>query len=191
MKRLSRNRTISLVNMYVAEIPPSDVVHADVVCASRWEGKRLAEMRKIFRADNHIRYDHASRAKRLHVQCPKCNSRAEAYQPSQTSVGVIAHDCTEPWYSEDWSVVCERCFWRASDLAYSELPELYYQVAARGVVMWAWNRDHLTMLRLLLSGDDISGHRYEWFATYAQQEWLKQKNRKHLLKATIRVLKDR
>lgn len=141
-------------------------------------------------ADNHVRYDHASRAKRLHVRCPKCDSRAEAHQPSQTETGVIAGDCSRPWLSDDWIIVCEHCMWRASNLAYSQLPNLFYQVEARGNVLWAWNRDHLTMLRQLLAGEDVSEHPYEWFATYARREWLLKKNRKHLLKEIIRTLEN-
>ena len=138
--------------------------------------------------DNHIRYEHASRAKRLHVRCPKCNSRAEARQPSQTEIGVIAGDCSIPWLSDDWVIVCEHCMWRVSNLSYSQLPNLFYQVEARGNILWAWNRDHLSMLRQLLAGEDVSGHPYEWFATFARREWLQKKNRKYFLKEINRTL---
>ena len=90
-------------------------------------------------------------------------------------VGEVAHDCTVPWYNDDWSVICESCLYRTADISYRDLPPASYVCEARGHNLWAWNRDHLVMMLNLLRGESITGHKYEWFATSIRREWIEKK----------------
>lgn len=137
---------------------------------------------------NHVRYDHCSRPTLLHLTCPKCKSRCIASKPSESEKGVLTGNCNKAWMTDDWKLICERCSYRASGLAYEDLPSSYYQVEARGHILWAWNRDHLIMLLKLLKNELVQGDPYEWFATYTHGKWLQKKNRNYLAKSIERLL---
>ncbi|WP_143484380.1 hypothetical protein [Pseudoalteromonas piscicida] len=126
---------------------------------------------------NHVRYDHSSRPTLLHLSCPKCNGRCLSRKQSESADKIIAGDCNTAWHTDDWMVLCESCTYRIHGLAYEELPPLYYQVSARGHNLWAWNKQHLLMLKKLINAKSIKDDPYEWFATYAHKSWIKKKNR--------------
>ena len=85
---------------------------------------------------------------------------------------------------------CEACAFREEALAYADLPSPYYEVVARGVHLWAWNRGHFTMLLDLLEGRSVDSHPYAWNATYARREWVLKKNRTRLARAIRRAWPD-
>ncbi len=124
---------------------------------------------------SHVRYDHRRRARDLHLRCPKCDDLAFAGKTSERNQGLLVHDLAGTWHLSDWQVQCTTCLYRIADCSYDALPDLYYRVSARGVELWAWNRDHLQMLHQLLSGEDVSAHSYGSLATYAHRDWLLKK----------------
>ena len=139
---------------------------------------------------NHVRYDHQHRPTLLHLVCPKCNGRCVAQKPSEANTGALAGDCTAAWITNDWAVACEHCHYRTYDQSYRDLPDIFYQVEARGGSLWAWNKEHLIMLLKLLRNDSLKGDQYEWYATYARKEWLQKKNRSSFIKSIERFLEN-
>ena len=129
---------------------------------------------------SHVRYGHGLIPRLLHVSCPKCGAMASATNtrahPDSLFVGFGLHQ-------ESWALICPACPHRSSQLEYKELPSLFWRVNAGGTELWSWNRDHLIMLRRLLSGEVIASDPYEPLATYARREWLLDRNRGPLVKA--------
>lgn len=139
---------------------------------------------------SHVRYDHRSRPSKIEVVCPKCEAKAIATVPCYDTGIYICNDLCPHWQTNDWSVACTNCTFRAFKQSYSELGKFYYQVEARGHTLWAWNREHLVMLYNLLSNKPIDKFRYGWFATYARKEWLKGSRKKSFAKAVDKMLKE-
>jgi hypothetical protein len=129
---------------------------------------------------SHVRYDHCSRPRVLHVVCPKCAGCTTATKASESDDSHLIGDLSGTWGLADWVAKCIRCDYRDQGLSYERLTDPYYRVEAAGVELWAWNRDHFAMLLRLLRGEDIKGDPYEWFATYAHRQWLKRSNRRRL-----------
>ena len=132
---------------------------------------------------SHVRYGHRCRARDLHVLCPRCGERALAQKNSEREMGVLIGDLSGTWDLSDWRVQCDSCLYRSIDVAYEELPKFYYRVEARGVELWAWNRDHLAMLLMVLEDQSVENHPFGWLATYARREWLLKRNRVGLARA--------
>jgi hypothetical protein len=138
---------------------------------------------------SHLRYDHQRRPTLLEVKCPQCHGKAAATEPCYAEGVVLVGEGSCPhWDKSDWRVACSSCLFRSTGRSYFDLGELFYQAEARGVVLWAWNREHLVMLYDLLSNRPVDNHRYAWFATYAQKDWLKGSRRKSLAEAVERLL---
>ena len=55
-------------------------------------------------------------------------------------------------------------------------------------MIWAWNREHLLLLHDMLNNKPFENHKYAWFVTYAQKDWLKGSRRKSLAKAVEKLL---
>ena len=119
----------------------------------------------------HIRYAHCRRPTRLDVACPRCGGLAHATKTSEVGLSTFTNDCSGTWDKNDWNVVCTSCVYRASHLSYELLPPCYWQVEVGALLVWAWNRDHLSFLARYLNGDDISGDAYAGLATYVPGDW--------------------
>ena len=132
---------------------------------------------------SHARYDHRCRARDLHVRCPRCHGRALATKDSEQGQSVLISELAGTWDVADWQVRCDSCPYRTSGLAFEALPALFYRLAAGGVELWAYNRDHLEMLGRFLEGRDVDHHPYGWLDTYAHKDWLTKKNRSALARA--------
>lgn len=65
---------------------------------------------------------------------------------------------------------------------------LWFDLRAQDCELWAWNREHLTMLIELLEGRDVSQHPYGFLATYVPGAW---KRRRAYFAARARRLLDR
>ena len=139
---------------------------------------------------SHVRYDHRSRARILHVACPRCQRRAEAKKESELEKGNVIGDTEGTWELSDWSIVCHACPFRQSSLAYEQLPDLFCRLDIRGIAIWAWNFDHLQMLLRLLNHESIDGDPYRWFATYAHGDWLRESNRSAIVKKLRQFLAE-
>ena len=120
----------------------------------------------------HVRYGHTSRPRRLDVICPSCGSLAHATKISEDGYNeLIIGDLSPSFQLNDWDIKCMSCPKRISNLAYEELPKLFYSEGALDI--WAWNGDHATCIIDFLSGKDTSKNPYHWFMTYIRKEWLK------------------
>lgn len=140
---------------------------------------------------SHLRYDHERRPTLVEVRCPKCHGKAQATEPcydeGYTVVG--AGSCAH-WEKLDWRIVCLICPFRSSGKGYLEIGEFFFRIVNRGIVLWAWNREHLVMLCDLLSERPIKNHKYASLATYAERDWLKGSRRRTLVKAIEKLLQD-
>ena len=105
-------------------------------------------------------------------------------------MGNLIGDMSFTWHLADWSVVCHKCSYRASSAGFNDLPSPFFRVVTRGSELWAWNRDHFYMLLRLLNHESISGDPYEWFATYAHGDWLRENCRRAFVKQMRRFLKE-
>ena len=140
---------------------------------------------------SHLRYDHHQRPTLVEVKCPKCGGKAAATEPCHGEGYIVVGEGSCPhWNKSEWSVSCSDCMFRSSGNNYFDIGEFFYQVQSRGVIMWAWNREHLLMLYDLLSNRPVLNHKYSWFATYAERDWLKESRRKSLAKAVEKLLDD-
>ncbi len=137
-----------------------------------------------------VRSDRSSRPRDLHVRCPSCKGRALATKSTERDHDVIVGDCRTTWMHGDWSLRCDVCTFTNEGLTYVELPGPYYEVQARGVSLWAFNEQHLTMLLDLLEGRDVERHPYAWLASYADRDWLRRGARKALARAVRRQWGD-
>ncbi len=138
---------------------------------------------------SHLRYDHQSRPTFVEVKCPKCGGLATAMEPCYGEGHVLAAEGGCPhWNKSEWSVSCLDCTFRSSGQSYFDIGEFFYQATSRGVVIWAWNREHLLMLHDLLTNKPVENHKYAWFATYAHRDWLKGSRRKSLSKMVEKLL---
>lgn len=146
--------------------------------------KRSDAVARPGRFDHHARYEHTSRPARLHVACPRCEARCEAFKESEPEPGGRG---SEALYAlSDWVVTCSRCTFRARGLSYEDLPALYYQTDTLG--LWAWNREQLTMLLRVIEGRSVEGHPYRLYATYVKREWRLKRYRRRLVKAVKELL---
>jgi hypothetical protein len=103
---------------------------------------------------------------------------------------VVGAGGCEHWEKLDWRIACLKCSFRSSGKSYFEIGEFFYRISNRGVVLWAWNREHLVMLFDLLSDRPIGNPKYASFATYAERDWLKGSRRKSFVKAIEKLLQD-
>jgi hypothetical protein len=133
----------------------------------------------------HVRYAHGLFPRRLEVVCPRCSSLAAA-----TIVSKAPGDrFIETFYRHGaWEIACASCTYRSADTVYEDLPPLFWRVEVAGTDLWAWNRDHLLMLKKLLSREPIESDPYAFLATYARREWLRGSRREALVSAIERVL---
>ncbi len=136
----------------------------------------------------HLRYDHNARPRELDVACPRCTASCRALKPSERGRPVVVMDMDPTWNKPDWRFGCSECGLSKEGIAYKDLPPLYYQVEVAGVRLWAWNREHLALLAMVLNSESVDGHPYEWFATYAKREWLQGSARAALLRAVRKKL---
>lgn len=121
---------------------------------------------------SHLRYDHKHRPTKIECICPLCGGRAIAQEPAFEEACLIVHDISAGWDQLLFRVRCTQCMYRANGLGYSDLGEPFHQISVSGRTLWAWNSEHLAMLRKLLAGESIAEDPYGWFATYAQRGWL-------------------
>lgn len=139
----------------------------------------------------HIRYCHRTFPTLVEIVCPKCHHRAVATLAVYDEGFVKVMDIDQ--YHDDWSILCTNCPYRAGSLTWSGLKkirELYFKRDVIGTTFWAWNREHLHMLLLLLEEKDISNHPYKYFATYAKGDWLRKPQRLKYAKAAHKMLED-
>lgn len=132
---------------------------------------------------SHGRYAHERRPTRLAVACPRCGARATAVEGDGSDPMGISVDGGPDNYTVArsgeyadppvWSVRCSAAPHRTEGLRWDDLGEPWFQVEARGEVLWAWNEDHLRFLRDVLAGTNVSGHPYAPLATYVRGAWKK------------------
>ena len=133
----------------------------------------------------HVRYQHGLIPCVLDVSCPRCeqlaNAELSSSDPARPLVEVGRHLL-------GWQVRCSQCVYRGTDVNYDDLPPLYWRVESGGAALWAWNREHLVLLKKVLDGQPVSDHPYEFLATYVRREWLRRWPRKSLSKGISRLL---
>ena len=121
--------------------------------------------------NNHVRYDHKSRPKKIDVVCPKCKCRAIAHDnyahPNYFSVSNLSPH----WHESSFNVSCTACHYRDLNISYDQLTEPFCQINGRGEILWAWNLDHLEMIYLFLSDKNIKKHNYKFYETYIHGNW--------------------
>lgn len=130
--------------------------------------------RKSFRTgggSSHVRYDHEQRPTKIEVVCPSCGGCAIAKEPLYEQGTLIVGDLSPSWDKAVFSICCTTCLLRLDNQHYGQLPAPFHQVSVSGRTLWAWNREHLDMLRKVLEGESIKGHPYEFFATYIHRGW--------------------
>lgn len=119
----------------------------------------------------HIRYGHACRPARIDVRCRRCAGRAIATLPGETArlIGDMhpRWNPAGPW----WTVQCAMCLAREPDVAYRDLPPLFWQASFRHGALWAWNREHLGFLIRYLQGAPADAEPYGWLAAYVPGRW--------------------
>jgi hypothetical protein len=125
----------------------------------------------------HVRYAHACRPRDIDVACPRCRARARASKVSELASPSIIGDLSPSWGVSDWTVACTTCPHRAADLAYKDLPDLFWKTTVGDLEVWAWNRDHLVFLTKYLNGDATKDDAYGWFAAYVPGAWHKKRER--------------
>ncbi len=137
----------------------------------------------------HVRYSHGNMPSVLHVRCPRCSGLAIAGPCPETPARLRKIVFAERELPVTvWDLRCTQCVHRVTTVQYEDLPRLFWRAEAAGVEIWAWNREHLQMLRKVLAKESVDGDPYEGFATYARKEWLIERNRKRLLNAVTKVL---
>ena len=124
--------------------------------------------------DHHLAYDHRLVPEILDVVCPKCAAEATASRPDPGGA---------------YSVACLRCAYRAKEVPYNALPPLFFRVAARGHVLWAWNRVHLQFLRDYLNAPHLTEAKASPYSEYIRRDWLVR--RRAFVKAIDRLLVSR
>jgi len=118
----------------------------------------------------HIRYAHVRRPTLIEVKCPRCQGCAVATDESHALGELIVMDLS-PYWRSDYSLRCTSCMYRESDVAYADLPERFHQISIQGRTLWAWNREHLLMIRKVLRGERLDGDPYAFLATYIHRDW--------------------
>lgn len=126
---------------------------------------------RIGGGSSHVRYDHKQRPTKIEVVCPKCGGCAVATEPAYAQGTLVVGDLSPSWDKPVFQVRCTNCFLRLANQHYYQLSPPYHQVSVSGRTLWAWNREHLDMLRQMLEGVDIKGHPYAFFATYIHRGW--------------------
>ncbi len=111
----------------------------------------------------------------IEIRCPRCEGRAVAIEPSYEQGIKRVIDVYFENINPKWSVRCASCRYTATDVHYEDLTEPFNQVAIRGDTLWAWNQEHLFMIRDFLAGKSIKGNPYEWFATYVRGTWMRRR----------------
>lgn len=119
----------------------------------------------------HIRYGHRCRPTALDVVCPRCGGLAHARHLHEAAplMGDMSRD-----FGEDapcWAIRCTACFAQSSDVAYQDLPPLYWRVSRRGLDLWAWNRAHVGLLIHALEGTVADDEPYAFLAAYVPGRW--------------------
>jgi hypothetical protein len=134
----------------------------------------------------HIRYDHGFLPNKVEVVCPNCEKLATAITPCFLQEGHLfcAGSCPP-----SWEIRCSECAFRTSKNSRKELGDLFYRLESRGKILWAWNQEHLEMLYLYLSGENVEKHPYGIFATYIRREWLQGTRKKSWVKVIARILR--
>ena len=125
----------------------------------------------------HVRYDHLQRPTKIEVACPRCGGCAAATEPTYDHGILVVDDTSSCWNKSDFKIRCTSCFWHASNLHYSQLPEPYHQVSVFGRTLWAWNAEHLEMIEQSLEGQSVRGHPYAFFETYIHRGWQQWRNK--------------
>ena len=120
---------------------------------------------------SHVRYDHEQRPTKIEVVCPSCGGCAVATEPLYDQGTLIVGDTSPSWDKPIFSIRCTNCFLRLVNQHYAQLPAPYHQVSVAGRTLWAWNAEHLDMLRQVLEGQNVRGHPYAFFATYVHRGW--------------------
>ena len=132
------------------------------------------KQRKTFHSgggSTHVRYDHLQRPTKIEVVCPRCGGCAVATEPAYDCGILVIGNVSPHWDKSEFTARCTSCFWRASNLHYDQLPAPYHQVSVSGRTLWAWNTDHLDMLRQVLEGEKVKEHPYAFFETYIHRGW--------------------
>ena len=118
-----------------------------------------------------MRYDHKQRPTKIEVVCPNCGGCAVAIEPAYYQGTLIVGDLSPSWDKPVFSVRCTSCFLLLANQHYDQLSAPYHQVSVSGRTLWAWNNEHLDMVRQVLEGLDVKGHPYAFFATYIHRGW--------------------
>ena len=138
---------------------------------------------------SHVRYDHQRRPTFVEVKCKKCGARATATEHCYEKGHIVVGEGSCPhWNKSQWSVSCSVCMFRSTGQNYFDIGDFFYQVTSGGVVLWAWNREHLMMLHDLLTNKPVEEHKYACFATYAHRDWLKGSRRKSFAAAIEKLI---
>jgi hypothetical protein len=137
-----------------------------------------------------MRYGHVTRPTAIALVCPRCGGHALATQPAYASGILAAGDCSQQW-GEPWTVACQRCPYRIEGLDWDHmlgLSKLYFSAIVGGVELWAWNREHLRMIRTVLEGRPLLGDPFAYLATYLRGEWLRRSRRERFARAARAML---
>lgn len=135
----------------------------------------------------HVVYDHRWRPSQIDVVCPGCGALAQARDPHH-GTNINPHD--EFFDKPVFRVACTRCPFRAANLRFNELPDLYHQVGARGRVLWAWNLEHLQMLLGAMQQRDAASNKriVAPYVEYINGDW--KRHRAEFAKVIVRHMKD-
>lgn len=125
--------------------------------------------------------DHKQRPTKIEVVCPNCGGCAVATEPAYDRGCLIIGDTSLSWDKPAFSVMCTGCFFRMANQHYNQLAAPYHQISVSGRTLWAWNEEHLDMLKQVLEGRSVKDHPYAFFATYVHRGW--QQWRKKFLRA--------
>ena len=120
---------------------------------------------------SHVRYDHKQRPTQLDIVCPRCRGLAWAQMLVFDKRHLHTGDTSTHW-RQKFSVHCTACLYRAHELDYQSLGEPFHQISIMGKTLWAWNLQHLRMVRAVLAGESVAGHPYAYYATYIHRVWL-------------------
>jgi hypothetical protein len=94
-----------------------------------------------------------------------------ASKHSERDAPTLVGDLSPSWSLHDWEISCQSCSYRASALAYRDLPARYWAFEVGGMTVWAWNREHLDFVRRSLLQQAQDSDPYSWLANYIPGDW--------------------
>lgn len=153
-------------------------------------GSRYVEMRSSIDSGGltHVRYAHGSRPTRIDVACPACGELAVSRLQNSEELAAVLGDLHPAWRVGGFDTTCLSCPNRLRSVTLEQLPPLYWRFDVGDLSVWAWNRDHLTFLLRLLSGEECRDNPYAWLETYVPGAWKSKRNAPRVARAIRRII---